>query len=181
MATNKPIIVDEIYGTLTKAEEGSRWLVVYTKPKREKKLAEYAKKRKINYFLPLILSLRKYQYRQIQFTKPLFPGYLFVKCNFKERQMLQISGHILTFLNVIDEDSFLEELNQIYLGKLHAEEVEIHDYVEIGTKVEIIEGSLKGLRGLVTANEPNKIILSVHLLKRSIAVEIKSGSYKIIE
>lgn len=181
MATNKPIIVDEIFGTLTKAKEGSRWLVVYTKPKREKKLAEYAKKRKINYFLPLILSLRKYKYRKIQFTKPLFPGYIFVKCNFREKNLLQISGHILTFLKVIDEDSFLDELNQIYLGKTKAEEVEIHDYVEIGTRVEITEGSLKGLKGLVTDNEPNKIILSVNLLKRSIAVEIKPGTFKIVE
>jgi len=181
MTTNRPIIVDEIYGNLTKADDGSRWYVIYTKPKREKKLAEYAKKREINYFLPLIKSVRKYKYRKVNFTKPLFPGYIFVKCSFQEKHSLQISGHILTFLNVINEDSFLEELKQIYFGKTVAEEIQIHEYVEIGTKIEIVNGALKGLKGLVTSNEPNKIILSINLLKRSISVDLKPGSYKIIK
>ena len=48
----------------------------------KKKLAEYSGKAEINYYLPLRESERIYDRRKIIFTKPLFPGYVFVKCNF---------------------------------------------------------------------------------------------------
>ena len=145
MATHKPVDIQELFGSLTPAEENQRWEVVYTKPKREKKLAEFALNRQICYFLPMLDSIKKYKYRQIKFTKPIFPGYMFVKCTYSEKQTLVRSGHILTFLQIKNEQHFLEELSQIYLIRVKGVELKKHNYIEEGTKVVIEKGNLKGL------------------------------------
>ncbi|MEA1973357.1 MAG: transcription termination/antitermination NusG family protein [Candidatus Cloacimonadota bacterium] len=182
MATNKPVEVNEIFGNLSPAEENQSWEVIYTKPKREKKLADFAYQREISYYLPLIDSVRKYKYRKVKFTKPLFSGYLFVKCNFKEKQTLVTSGHILTFLLIKNENHFLEELRQIHLSRLKGVELQKHKYIEKGTKVIIQKGSLKGMKGFVLdSKRPTEIILKVNILKQAVSVKINPEDIKILK
>lgn len=85
MATQKPVEVEEILGKLEISSD-RKWLVVRTKPRREKKLANFAGKSGIHYYLPLKDSEKIYNNRKIIFTKPLFPGYVFVHCNHEEKE-----------------------------------------------------------------------------------------------
>ena len=85
MATHKPVYVDELYGTLdVDSDNIHKWHVVRTKYQSEKKLAQWAKDNEIEYYLPQYSTTRKYKYRKIETTKPLFSGYLFVKMNFEQ-------------------------------------------------------------------------------------------------
>lgn len=180
MATHKPVTVNDLYGDLSPSKENEKWYVIYTKPK-EKKLADYAMEKAITYYLPLKTSLRTYQYRKVEFTKPLFPGYLFVKCDPSEKQALIISGHIVSFLKVMNENELLNDLQQIYLGNEAGAEYEEHDYIEKGTFVEILSGPFKGMKGIVDESQKNKIILSVNMLHRAVSVDIKHGQVKILK
>ncbi len=106
MATHKPVEVQELYGDLNSAEGEQKWFVVHSKPRREKKLAEYSLRNKINYYLPQKDSVRIYKFRKVKFTKPLFPGYIFIKCTLKQRDTLIITGHTAYFLHIPDEKNF---------------------------------------------------------------------------
>jgi transcription antitermination factor NusG len=181
MATNKPIHIDQLFGELTPAEEPQQWRVVYTKSKREKKLAEFAQKNNITYFLPLINSTRTYQYRKVEFTKPMFPGYLFVKCSPEEQRELIITGHCMTFLRVKNEPEFLDDLHRIYHFITEGEMFLPHAYVEKGYIVEIIDGPLKGHVGLVEdATKLDHIILNINVLQQSVSVSIDSSLLEVI-
>ena len=181
MATHKPVEVDELFGELNLAEEGQKWEVVYTKPKREKKLAEYSKRNEINYFLPLKDSIRKYGNREVKFTKPLFPGYIFIKHSPQQKQKLIISGHIVNFLKVQDEKSLLKDLQQIYIGRIQGIDLKKHDFLEKGIKVRIISGSLVGMEGVVSdKNNLNEVILKVNILKQAVSVTVDPQQVKII-
>ena len=173
--------IQELFGEL-EASNGEKWFVVYTKPRQEKKLAEYALKENITYYLPLQESIRLYKYRKKVFYKPLFSGYLFVRCDFEKRRTLTISGHIVTFLNVINENELIDDLKQIYLGIEKGADLEIHDYPETGTEVEITSGPFSGLRGIVeNKGEKNLVILHIHLLKKAVSVKVKSKNIKLLK
>ncbi len=51
MATHTPVLIDELFGVLEPAPAGQRWEVIHTKPRCEKKLAEYAR-RNGSYYQP---------------------------------------------------------------------------------------------------------------------------------
>jgi len=181
MATHKPVEVDELFGKLIPAENNEKWEVVYTKPKREKKLAEYSKRNEINYFLPLKDSVRKYGNREVKFTKPLFPGYIFIKHTIQQKQKLIISGHIVNFLKVSDEKSLLKDLQQIYIGRTQGIDLKKHEYLEKGIKVRIVSGPMIGLEGVVSnKNNLNEVILKVNILKQAVSVTVDPNQVEII-
>lgn len=182
MSTNNLVEIDELYGQLSSGDDNWHWYVIYTKPRREKKLAQYAKDNLISYYLPIIESERVYKYRKVRFTKPLFPGYIFVKCTLKEKQTLLVSGHIVRFLRVPDEIYFLNELKQILNGKLKGALLQKTDYLEEGIAVQIKSGSFRGLTGVVKSIEnANQIILRVSLLRQAVAVKVKRSQLEIIK
>ncbi|MCF7793949.1 MAG: hypothetical protein K9N09_07660 [Candidatus Cloacimonetes bacterium] len=179
MATHKPVEVEEILGKLEISSD-RKWLVVRTKPRREKKLADFAGKAAIDYYLPLKDSEKIYDNRKIVFTKPLFPGYVFVHCNFDEKRKLILTGHTAHFLRVRNEQELIEELNQIYLGKKQGAKYKNVPFLSEGTKVKITGGPFEGLTGFVVdQNNIEEVVLQVKLLREAVAVSVDSDHIKV--
>ncbi|MBN1326573.1 MAG: UpxY family transcription antiterminator [Candidatus Cloacimonetes bacterium] len=182
MVNKQQIEIRELAGDLEPGDGITRWFVIYTKSRREKKLAEYAYRRDINYYLPLQESVRHYKYRKLTFTKPLFPGYIFVKVNDSERQSLIISGHTVSFLKVRDESEFLSSLRQIYTGREQGAEFHKTEYLEEGTRVKITKGPFTGLTGVVkNQNNVREVILQIDLLRQAVSVAVTPEQVSIIE
>jgi transcriptional antiterminator RfaH len=55
------------------------WLVLYTKPKNEVKVAERLAAAGITVYCPLVTSLRQWSDRKKKVTLPLFSSYVFVQ------------------------------------------------------------------------------------------------------
>ncbi|MCD4796531.1 MAG: hypothetical protein K8R49_05090, partial [Candidatus Cloacimonetes bacterium] len=182
MTTHKPIEVQELFGDLEPAEENRKWFVVHTKPRREKKLAQYSLQNKINYYLPLKDSIRVYQYRKVKFTKPLFSGYVFVKCDSEERRILTITGHTAYFLPVPNEEVFTGELKQIHFGRLKGADYRKAEFLEKGMKVIITSGPFEGLTGVVEdGKNVKRVILQVNLLRQAVSISASAKQIKIIK
>ena len=181
MATKKPVEVEELFGDLEPATGDRKWFVIRTKPRREKKLAEYSLKSKINYFLPLKDSERVYQYRKVMFTKPLFPGYVFVKCNSDEHRTLVLTGHTAHFLPVPDEKELTDELKQILTGRQIGADFKETKYLNKGSRVRIVSGPFEGLTGIVEdQNNIEEVVLQINLLRQAVSVAVGSGQIKIL-
>ncbi len=187
MATKKPIYVDELFGTIATTDENEeiKWYVVRTKPQREKKLAQWAKDNEIEYYLPQYTSTRIYKYRKIEFTKPLFPGYLFVKMNKKQQEILYRPGHLVTFVKVKNERELVAELQQIYIVSkfgINMQPVEDYSILERGTKVRVTKGSLQGLIGFVIESEnSDKVLISVNIIRQAVEVTLDRGSFEVVK
>ncbi len=180
MATNKPVEVEELFGDLEPATKDRKWFVIRTKPRREKKLAASSFKNKINYFLPLKDSERVYQYRKVMFTKPLFPGYVFVKCNPEEHRILLLTGHTAHFLPVPNEKELTDDLKQILAGRQLGADLISTKYLDKGTKVRIISGPFEGLTGIVEdQNNIKEVVLKINLLRQAVSVAVSSRQVKI--
>lgn len=182
MPTNKPVEVKSLNGELEAAPEGKKWLVIHTRPKKEKKLADYLLERDIEYFLPLNNSIRKYKYRQIKFTKPLFSGYMFAMLSDIEKRDILVSGYIASYLKVINEKELLSDLKQIHGGFAKGAEYEEHAYFEKGTKVKITAGPFVGLHGFIEDNaKANKVVLQIHFLRKAVSISVPQNQLEIFK
>ena len=82
MLTN--INIEEI--TYRHPIENKNWMVIYSKSRREKKVAQYCSIANLKYYLPLEHRLKVYGRKKIATTQPLFPGYLFCLAEEKEER-----------------------------------------------------------------------------------------------
>lgn len=181
MTTRKPVYVPELFGDLAITDDDRHWYVVHVRPRAEKKLAEYNYKHNIHYYLPQQDSERLYKYRKVMFTKPLFPGYVFVHCKLDDKLVLYRSGAIAHILKVPDETELVGELSQVYQGLDLGAELKEHAYIAEGTRVRIMSGPFNGLIGRVTdTSDITEIILQVTFLRQAVAVSVTSDQIEIL-
>ncbi|MDD3464150.1 MAG: transcription termination/antitermination NusG family protein [Candidatus Cloacimonetes bacterium] len=181
MATHSPVLIDELFGELAPAPEGQRWEVIHTKPRCEKKLAEYARRNGITYYLPQMDSKRVYQRRVVSFTKPMFPSYLFCVLDARSRQTLLISGYTVSFIRVHQQEQLLQELRNIKLSRLPEIELQNTIWLSEGLQVEIMQGPLKGVTGVVESHDKlDEVRLQVQILRQAVLVKIDPRNVKIL-
>lgn len=181
MATHSPVLIDELFGELAPAPEGQRWEVIHTKPRCEKKLAEYARRNGITYYLPQMDSKRVYQRRVVSFTKPMFPSYLFCVLDSRSRQTLLISGYTVSFIRVHQQEQLLQELRNIKLSRLPEIELQNTIWLSEGLQVEIMQGPLKGVTGVVESHDKlDEVRLQVQILRQAVLAKIDPRNVKIL-
>ena len=152
-----------------------RWYAAHIRSRHEKRVAEQLEGKSVEFFLPLYLSERRWKDRLAKVQLPLFPGYLFVKIPLRERlRVLEVPG-VARLVSSRGEPVPLDEaeidiLRQGLTEKLKAEP---HPYLKVGTRVRVRTGALAGLEGiLLRKKDIYRIVISVDLIMRSIAVEI---------
>ncbi|MGA9529275.1 MAG: UpxY family transcription antiterminator [Terriglobales bacterium] len=157
------------------AGEGMRWYAAYANVRHEKQIALQLEGRSLDCFLPLYKSVRRWKDRRKEITLPLFPGYLFVRMALRDRlKVISVPGvvHIVSFQGELAAlpDTEIETLRQ----RLRlCGGVEPHPYLTLGARVRVRSGPLAGLEGiLVRRKDKFRIVLSIELIMRSIAVEV---------
>lgn len=153
--------------------ENKKLMVIHTKSRREKKVAYYCNNVEIKYYLPLESRIKIYGRKKVQTTLPLFPGYLFVLADEKERYELLLTHHISKILKVTNQFELIEDLEKIYV----AENCEINlipcELNIEGRKARIEIGPMRGLEGLIfRIKGRDRIILNVNFINRTAAVDI---------
>src|SRR3954462_7294900 len=89
------------------------WYVAHTRPRCEKKLAEYCERQGFQVTLPVYKSIRKYERKTAVFEKPLFPNYVFLQLQPFQRQKVFQSDLVANLLDVPDQQTFDRQLNDI--------------------------------------------------------------------
>jgi len=181
LATHKPVVIHELNGKLEPAPEDFGWYVVRTKARCEKKIADYAKRERITYYLPQIETIHKYQNRKIAFTKPMFSGYIFMMLDFTAKQVVQRTSYSAGFLYVKHQKELLAELRYIYEGRKNKAEFQATSWLSSGLEVEICKGPLKGMRGVVeTHDKLTEVRLQVNILHQAVLVKVNPSDVKVL-
>ena len=127
-------------------------------------------------FLPLYRARRRWSDRIKELELPLFPGYLFCRFDVSDRLMpilttpgvIGILGAGKTPVPVDIEE--IEAIRAILRSGLAAQPWPL---LRVGAKVYIERGPLAGLEGIViNTDKVYRLIVSVSMLQRSVAVEI---------
>jgi transcriptional antiterminator NusG len=130
--------------------ENSRWFVMYTAPRAEKKVAERLSEKGIEVYLPMIDQIRQWSDRKKKVRVPLFNGYLFVNIT-KDRlwEALQVSGAV-KFVNFSGEHATVPQTEIDTIRRIIETGVAVEvntDPIEKGEMVKILGGPLQGFEG----------------------------------
>jgi len=129
----------------------------------------------VDTFLPLYRSRRRWSDRSMELDAPLFPGYVFGRFAAGDRvRVLRTPGvaRIVGFggLPAPVAPSEIDGIRAALASKLP---IGPWPYPKPGDRVRIESGPLRGLEGaLVRQKDALRLVLSVELLQRSLAIEV---------
>src|SRR5215472_15648993 len=152
------------------------WFAILVKTGREKTANLLLENAGYECFLPVNRSTRRWSDRTKLIDVPLFPGYLFCRVNPHNRLtvlmtpgVLQIVGVGKTPIPVAEEE--IAAIQRVQTSGLSAMP---WPYMQVGNVAQIVDGPLRGLTGIVVKIKSGvKVVLSVSLLQRSVAVEVE--------
>ncbi|MGM0682496.1 MAG: transcription termination/antitermination NusG family protein [Thermodesulfobacteriota bacterium] len=149
------------------------WWVARTKSRQEKALAWNLLSRGVEYFLPLVTRPQKQKGRMRTSIAPLFNGYLFFKGTNMERYEAVSTGRIAQVMEVADQAGLYRELKSLAQVTEQRMHLELCDFVNTGQRVQIIQGPLEGIEGVVQKQKnKTRLILKVESICQAAAVEV---------
>lgn len=151
------------------------WWVAHTKPRCEKKLADYCERESVEATLPLYKSLHRYRGKKVTFLKPLFPGYVFLNLQIEQRKIVLQSDHIANLLVVTDQEQFSRQLQEIMTALEADIEVRLAPTIGEGMRVQIKSGPLRGMEGWVERRTgPSMVLLRLDFIGQAAAVKVEA-------
>ena len=152
---------------------GSSWHVIHTRSRHEKKFRDECEKMSITAYLPLAKSTSIHGGRIFEFTKPLFPGYLFCYFQKEQRKAILKTRHVANILAVVDQDGLLRELTEIEKAIKLKAELTPYAYLERGTRVKIVDGPFRGIEGIISHRRGKfRLVLNVKLIEMAAALDV---------
>lgn len=149
------------------------WLVCHTKPRCEKKFAALMAAEKLEHYLALVQSVRRYAQQTKKFTKPLFPGYVFAKVPVERKARIYQQDLLARAITVEDEAKFLRQLADVKAIVASGFELSVMPLLTKGRRVKVVGGPLHGLEGFVDdPSNPRGIVLSVDVLQQGLLVKM---------
>jgi transcription antitermination factor NusG len=155
------------------------WHVLWTKSNCEQSVYEQLSASGFKVLLPTIDRWSRRRQTRCLYRAPLFPGYLFVqhavdKDSYieisKARGLVRMLGERWDKLAVVPDEEIesIRKVNQSDLPRMP------HPYLKVGQTVRIISGPLANVQGVYVREESKRglLVLSVEMLRRSLAVEI---------
>lgn len=151
------------------------WFAVYTSSRHEKRVAKQFWEHGFDNFLPLVEKAHHWSKRaKVHLHLPLFPNYIFVHITPRQRTAVLAVPGVLAIVGSGHIPSPLPD-SEIEILRTWVEQgrVEAHPYLSTGERVRIQAGPMAGMEGvLVRRKNELRLVLSLHLIQRSVALEI---------
>lgn len=151
------------------------WYALRVRSNHEIVVQSGLRHRGIDEFLPGYRTKSRWSDRVKEIYRPLFPGYVFARFDAAQRlPILMLPGfvHIIGFGNgpePVDEG----ELQAVRRFVDSALPIMPWPYIREGEMVEVRQGALEGLQGIVLrVKDSVRLVVSLTLLQRSVAVEL---------
>jgi len=155
------------------------WLVCHTKPRCEKKFSALMQAEKLEHYLALVQSVRRYGTQTKRFTKPLFPGYVFAQVPAERKTRIYQQDLLVRAITVEDVPKFLRQLEDVKAIVASGFELSLIPLLTKGRRAKIVGGPLNGLEGVVdNPANPKGIVLSVDVLQQGLLVKVPAANLR---
>ena len=156
-------------------EFSANWFAAYTNSHHEKRVVSHFGERQIESFLPLYAALHRWKNRcEVDLDLPLFPNYVFVHIDPRERvRVLEVPG----VLSLVGFGRTLAPLSDFEIEALRScggqRKIEPLPYLVIGERVRIKAGPMTGMEGVLVRKKSNsRVVLALDVIMRCVAVEV---------
>lgn len=155
------------------------WHVLWTHSHCEDVVSEQLTARGFHPFLPKVETWSRRAGKRRLSARPMFPGYVFLNdvldkaahCDVrKARGLVRVLGDGWDRPALVPDEE-MQGIRRLAAARVPAFD---HPYLREGRRVLIVDGPLAGLDGVLVKADPARglLVLSVHLLQRSVAVEV---------
>ncbi len=157
-----------------------KWYALYTRSRFEKKMLSELSDRSIEVFLPMREILSRWKDRKKKVWIPLFPGYIFVNhvdTPESRYRILNIPGAV-RFVGLEGHADPIPEEQIQYVRRFLESSISVdpYPYMQVGSRVEVIAGPLKGIRGILVEKRGRfRFVIQVDLIRQAVSVEIDAS------
>lgn len=154
------------------------WYATYTCAQQEKRVAEQLAERKIEHFLPLYASVRRWKDRHVRLELALFPGYVFVRLALQDRLRVLLVPRVVRLVGFGGWPTALpdDQIEILRAGLTERLCAEPHPFLTAGHRVRVRRGPLQGAEGILVRKKGIfRMVLSLNLIMRSVAVEVDAA------
>ncbi|WP_183564156.1 UpxY family transcription antiterminator [Mucilaginibacter sp. SP1R1] len=149
-------------GTINLHEK--KWLVVYTRPRWEKKVDRLLKRQGIESYCPLRYMESQWADRKKEISLPLFSSYVFVRVNLREESMVLYCLGVLGYVYYMQRPAVVrdEVIEEIRRNLTLYKDVEIINLqsIAIGDRVQVKQGAfINQLGQVVQINGKNVLMI----------------------
>ena len=151
------------------------WFALMVRSNREKTASLLLENVGYECFLPTSKYTRRWSDRMKEVEVPLFPGYLFCRMNPHDRLPVLMTPGVIQIVGVGTTPIPVEEEEIAAIQRVGKSGLSTMPwpYLEVGEAVRIEDGPLRGMNGIIVKIKSGlKLVLSVSLLQRSVAVEV---------
>ena len=151
------------------------WYALQVRPRFEKHVEMHLQEKGYEAFLPTYISTRRWSDRVKTLSLPLFPSYVFCRFDIHARLPVLITPGVHSVVGIGKTPIPVEETEIGAIRHLLEKGVTSQPwpYLKEGEMVQVEEGPLEGLTGIVVrAKGADRLVVSVTLLMRSVSVEI---------
>jgi transcription antitermination factor NusG len=155
--------------------DNQRWFALQVRTRWESSTAVLLSGKGYQTLLPTYQTKKRWNGKFKQISAPLFPGYVFCQFDALNRLPILVTPGVMAVVGrgrvpFPVNDSEIAAIQTIVSSGFHAEP---WPYLEVGQRIRIESDSLNGLEGiLINFKGNNRIVVSVSLLRRSVALEI---------
>ena len=152
----------------------TRWYAAYTRSRHEKLVSQQLQSKSVECFLPVYSTLRRWKDRTTSVELPLFPGYVFVHIDLRDRlRVLQLPGVV----RLIGQDNRAEALPDAEIEALRfalTQEIplEPHPFLKAGETVRITKGPFEGLEGVLLRKNRLRVVVSLDLINSAFVLDV---------
>jgi transcription antitermination factor NusG len=158
-----------------KPAASSKWLVAYTKPRWEKKLADQLTAKGFTVYCPTQRVKRRWSDRIKWIDQPLFSSHIFVHLEPERRDAVYFTPGFVRFLfwdkrPAVVRDAEIDTLRR-WLNDFDHESITV-EAISPGTKVHVQSGPLQGREGIVIEQRGTKLELYLEDLQVKVSVDL---------
>ena len=155
--------------------DNHRWYALQVRTRWETSTSSLLSGKGYQTLLPTYRHKKSWSGKLKEVSAPLFPGYVFCRFDVRNRLPVLITPGVIAVVGrgkvpVAVEDGEIAGIQAVVSSGFHAEP---WPFLELGQRVSIESEPLQGLEGILISFKGNhRVVLSVSLLRRSVALEI---------
>ena len=151
------------------------WFGLRTKSNFEKLAVSALEAKGLESYVPLYRSRRRWSDRVVTKDLSLFPGYVFCRFDPRYRMPILTAPGVVSVVGFGEDPAPIpdEEIEAVRRILASGQGSEPHPFLCEGQRVRVKYGSLEGIQGILLKKKSDwRLVISVNLLQRSLAVEI---------